>query len=63
MSRARRRACEAKPQIETRKVRRGDKVYEMTLSRKNVAGKAEAISPTPMAPTDALGIPVAGVVF
>jgi len=37
---ARRRACEAKPQIDTRKVQRGDKVYEMTVSPKNGVGEA-----------------------
>jgi len=37
-------------------VRRGDKVCEMTVSPKNGAGEAEAISPTSMAPTDALSL-------
>ena len=40
------------------KVRRGDTVYEMTVRPKNGAGEADAISPMPMVPTDALGIPV-----
>jgi hypothetical protein len=54
-------ASAAKPQIGQRKVRRGDKVYEMNVSPKKAAddtAKTETLPTKPVAPTDPLGIPL-----
>jgi hypothetical protein len=54
-------ASEAKPHIGGRKVRRGDKVYEMNVSPKKAAddtAKTETLMTTPVTPTDLLGIPL-----
>jgi Homeodomain-like domain-containing protein len=52
VNRMRRRASEALPQMQQRKVRRGDKIYEMTVASNSPPGPAA----TPA--TDALGIPL-----
>jgi hypothetical protein len=61
VSRMRRSACVAKPQIADRKVRRGDTVYEMNVSPKKAAddtAKTETLMTRPVTPTDPLGIPL-----
>jgi hypothetical protein len=61
VSRMRRSACVAKPQIADRKVRRGDTVYEMNVSPKKAADdtvKTETLPTRPVARTDLLGIPL-----
>jgi hypothetical protein len=61
VSRMRRSACVAKPQIADRKVRRGDTVYEMNVRPKKAAddtAKTETLLTRPVARTDLLGIPL-----
>jgi hypothetical protein len=52
----RRRASGEKPQIEKRKVRRGDTVYEMTVAADTGIGWEAAVATPVIGPTDALAV-------
>ena len=58
VGRMRRTASGVKHQIEKRKVRRGDTVYEMTVAADTVADDRAAVATAESPRTDALGIPV-----
>jgi hypothetical protein len=58
VGRMRRTASGVKHQIEKRKVRRGDAVYEMTVAADTVSNDAAAVATAATPRTDAVGIPV-----